>query len=113
MLYLICPERSKWFLSDVDGIDELVGDNPLFEHIREAGKASIIVPLFEDGEESGHVFYTPSVLPEQELSSLGKMIADDDYLNRPMTGRQAVMLADVLTSGDIDDEDAEDDDGNI
>lgn len=111
MLYLICPERSKWFFAEADGIDELVGDNPLFEHIREAGKASIIVPLFEDDEESGHVFYTTDVLPDQELIGLGKMLANGNYLNRPMTGRQAAMLVDVLTSGDIDDEDAEDDDG--
>lgn len=112
MLYLICPERSMWFLAKAENREELYAKNKNMAYIRKQRKGAVVINLSDETDVESHVeFFIDGNMTKKELSAFLDSIRTGKYYNRPFPANLIVGLYTLLTDDDDDEHDEEDDDG--
>lgn len=111
MLYLICPERSMWFLAEAENREELYAKNKNMAYIRKQRKGAVVINLSDETDGESHVeFFIDGTLTEQERSAFFDSIRTGEYYNHPLPANLIVGLYILLTDDD-DDDDEHDEEG--
>lgn len=101
MLYLICPERSKWFLAEAKNREELYAKNKILAYIRKQGKGAAVLNLSDEiGEESRVALYAKGLMPDAEQIAIVDSLKAGKYFNRPFSANQIMTLLLIITDGD-------------
>ena len=106
MIYLVCPEGSKWFLAEAESYEELLEKSSLLEAIRSLGKGAVIVRISGGNDEETVVLYTKGDMNKKERDEFVDCVCSGNYYDRAMTANQITALLAILT----DDEDKEEED---
>lgn len=106
MIYLVCPEGSKWFLAEAESYEELIEKSSLLEKIRSVGKGAAIIRVSEGNDEETVVLYTKGDMNKKERDEFLDCVSSGNYYDRAMTANQISALLVLLT----DDEDEEEED---
>lgn len=106
MIYLVCPEGSKWFLAEAESYEALLEKSSLLEKIRSLGKGAAIIRISEGNDEKTVVLYTKGYMNNAEREELIDYIMSGDYYDRSLTANQISALLVLLT--DDEDEEGED-----
>lgn len=101
MIFLIIPERSKWFLAEAESIDELIDGDPTFLAIAKQGKGCVVIQYNLENDELEHYLF-PGEISDSEADDVADALQSNNWKNRPFTSAQVSALLEYFFGEDME-----------
>lgn len=101
MIYLVAPDRCKWFLARAESIEDLQDNNKTLLKLKNDGHGFVVIQ-YDLENETLEFFLLPNEISDAEILGVASALESNEWLEKPYTPAQISALLDYFFGDDVE-----------